>query len=88
MGDIIKQMIATLFLISIIGPVAAQQRKSELLVGINWQPVASSAISDGSVAWFFDPSQNRVVACYSTKTTPEPRCHASNLPEPQATRRP
>lgn len=79
-----KNLMAALLLFSSwSGVVLADQRKLDLMVGINWQPVPSTATADGSVAWFFDPGQNRVLACYSTKSAPEPRCHQASLPDPQ-----
>ncbi len=76
-----KTIIAALLWSSCTGVALAEQRELDLLVGVNWQPVPSSATADGSVAWFFDPSQNRVLACYSSKNAPEPRCHEASLPE-------
>jgi hypothetical protein len=83
-GESMRNLIAVLMvLLCWFGMARAGERKLDLLVGVNWQPVPSSAAGDGSVAWFFDPSQNRVLACYSSKSAPEPRCHEASLPEPR-----
>ncbi|MFN0315798.1 MAG: hypothetical protein ACKVQA_12270 [Burkholderiales bacterium] len=82
-----RNLIAVLMVFSCWPCIAvAQERKSDILLGANWQAVPSTATADGSVAWFFDPNQNRVLACYSSKSAPEPRCHEASLPEPRQRR--
>lgn len=58
----------------------AQQRGSEVVAGGNWVAAPSSAIGEGSVAWFYDAAQNRVLTCYSSPRAPSPVCHAGEFP--------
>jgi len=58
----------------------AQQRGAEVVVGGNWVVAPSSASAEGSVAWFFDAAQNRVLACHSSARAPAPVCHAGEFP--------
>lgn len=66
-----------LFIISAL--VWAQQHKPAAIVGVNWQAAPSTSISEGSMAWFFDPAQNRVLVCRSTAAQPAPVCQAGDL---------
>lgn len=74
--------LVVLFVLGSAAVVAwAQQRKPDVIVGVNWQGVASASAPDGTMAWFLDAAQNRVMTCYSSASAPKPVCHAADLPE-------